>query len=490
VIGIYVLRSIARNVKNSLIILLLIAVISFLFFLGNSVVGRADRELRGAYVDSLTADIVIQKKTGTSMNLFGANVPVIDNRFTIPVLSAYDEVTRIVQDEAGVEGFTSQVSVNAFLTTGEHYNRPVLAVGVEAKTYFELFPGIILDQGGIIEEGKSGVMIPRERAAAIEKENGAAPKIGDPLTFTSGGKIGFKIRALPLLGIFHYRNPGQFMNEIVLMDSQTARVLSSIQVATSDADASDEAVGLLDSAANPDDIDSLFGLSDGGSGAESGEEGFTAADLQAFFSSERAPDGEQVDETRGDWNFILIRAAKGRSVYALLASLNKKLAAYGAAAVTWREAAGQSAIMLLLLQSLFNAGVFLVSVAGILVVVNILLIAVFRRTREIGTLRAIGAGDSYIRVMILSENISLSAAAGFAGIGAGSWLFGVLNRMSIAIRNDLLANLLGGPVLVLEFMPTVALATLAVAVVLGAAASIVPVEKAVRIDPVTAVRQG
>ncbi|MDR2768486.1 MAG: FtsX-like permease family protein [Treponema sp.] len=499
-IAVYVLRSITRNARNSVIIIILIAVISFLFFLGNSVIGRADRQLRGSYVDSLTADVVIQKKTGTTMNLFGANVPVIDNRFTIPTLSAYNDVARIVAGETGVAGFTSQISLLAGIDAGENYREGVLVCGADPSSYFTLFPGLIIDEGGPLEAGSYGTLITAERARQMEEATGIYPRIGDTLVFVSAGNVGFKIREIPLRGIFHYRNPGDFMDGIVIMDPQTARVLSSIQVATSDVAVPDDAVELL-SPLNIDDIDVIFGgVSESGGEAPGpaeysapgtvDEDGvFNIDELQAFLASPASSDGGASAEG-GDWNFILIRAKQGYPVNRLIANLNKKLEAYGAVAVNWREAAGQSAIMLLLLQSLFNAGVFLISVAGILVVVNILLIAVFRRTREIGTLRAIGAGDAYIRVMILSENIFLSALAGFAGVAAGSWLFRVINKMRITIPNDLIAGLLGGRSLTMEFIPSIALLTLAVAVFLGFAASIFPVETAVRIDPVTAVQQG
>jgi ABC-type lipoprotein release transport system permease subunit len=499
---VYVLRGIIRNAKNSVIIIILIAVISFLFFLGNSVIGRADRQLRASYVDSLTADILIQKKTGATMNLFGANVPVIDNRFTIPTLSAYNDVVRIVESEAGVAGFTSQISLTAGIYTDDtyRYKEGALVCGADPSSYFALFPGLIIDEGGPLEAGSYGALITAERARRIEEATGVYPRIGETLNFISAGTVGFKIREIPLRGIFHYRNPGDFMNGIVITDPQTARVLSSIQVATSDVAVPDEAVQLLSPIAI-DDIDVLFG---GGEGvheygetpdpaeySETVNEGsaFSIDELEALLDSPASPD-ESAAVEGGDWNFILIRAEQGYPVNRLIARLNKKLEAYGAVAVNWREAAGQSAIMLLLLQSLFNAGVFLISVAGILVVVNILLIAVFRRTREIGTLRAIGAGDAYIRAMILGENIFLSALAGFAGVAAGSWFFRVINAMRITIPNDLVAGLLGGHSLTLEFIPSIALLTLAVAVLLGFAASIVPVETAVHIDPVTAVQQG
>jgi putative ABC transport system permease protein len=146
--------------------------------------------------------------------------------------------------------------------------------------------------------------------------------------------------------------------------------------------------------------------------------------------------------------------------------------------------------MMLLLQTFFNLGGFLVSIAGIIVVVNILLISVFRRTREVGTLRAIGASDSYIRSLIRGENIAIALLAGITGVLVGMLFLHLVNSMNIEISNNLVASLLGGKTLLIGFLPFTALVSFCIALFLGAAASIYPVETAVRIDPITAVREG
>jgi putative ABC transport system permease protein len=192
----------------------------------------------------------------------------------------------------------------------------------------------------------------------------------------------------------------------------------------------------------------------------------------------------------GDWNFIILRLEQGGSAGRVISSLNKKIGPMGAIAVSWRVAAGNSAILLFLVQVFFNGGIFLMSAAGIITAINILLISVFKRTSEIGTLRAIGAGDGYIRILVLGENLLLSCIAGCFGIFSGSWVIHVVNRAGIVIPNDLIASLLGGSVLSLHIIPLVAAASFGVALLLGSLASVFPVETAVRIDPVVAVRRG
>ena len=476
------LRNIARNKKNNFIVALLLALITFLLFIGNSILEKVDKGLHEAYVESLTGDVVIEKAGDITMNLFGANTPVIDNYFTIPVLPAHDTVAELVSGVKGVAGITSQVSGQAVMSL-LNVDEPALLCGVDAGSYFSLFPGIILHEGEYLRPGEYGAMITQERAQRIEKKSGQRLSIGMPLLLTSGGSMGFKIREVPLVGIFSYINPGQFMNEIVIIDPQTVRVLNSIQVASfADVQTGESSLGLLN--ADPDDIFN----EDFASGHETDGTSFSADSLQNYLRETRTED--RGKETGGDWNFIVVRLDKGISADPFISSLNKKIGSYGLTAVNWRIASGSSAILPLLIQILFNFGIFLVSVAGVIAAINIILISVFRRTREIGTLRAIGASDTYIRSLIFSENFGISLIAGFAGVSGGFLFLRWVNYLNFHIRNELISSLLGGSVLKVDFIPQVAVISFIVAVLLGLAASVYPVEAAVRIQPIVAVRRG
>lgn len=483
-------RNILRNKKNSVIIMLLIGVIAALFFIGNSVFTRSNRGLRQSYVDNLTGDIIIEKKSDVTMNLFGANAPIIDDYFTIPVLGAYNDIVAELSAFPEIQAYTGQVSVSCKLDVfDERFN--ALLCGVDAATYFDMFPGIELLEGRFLAPGEYGAMITRERADEIERESGQKIEIGTPLLFTSAGDTGFKIREVPLTGIFSYTARGQFVNEIIIVDVQTARVLAAIQIATSDVEPDAEKLVLLD--------ESLGGIDDIFSGdLFAGDEPLTeAADedeppltgvLDYLFLNGSDGTGGVKDFSGGDWNFIILRLEKGASAGRVIAELNKTLANFDAFAIGWRFAAGSSAILILLLQALFNAGLALAGLTGVIAIINIMLIAVFRRTREIGALRAIGASDSYIRLLILCENSIIGLCAGFTGIAAGLVILNAVNGMHITVGNELIAGLLGGDVLAIDFSLSAALLSFVVAFVLSILASIYPVETAVKIDPIVAIR--
>jgi len=481
------LRNIIRNKKNNIIIALLIAVITLLFFIGNSVMGMIDRSIRHAYIESLTGDVALEKTGDITMNLFGANTPVIDAYFTIPILPAHDEIMKIAAAEPGIAGITRQVSGKAYMDC-LNVREPVLLCGIDAESYFSLFPGIILEEGRFLRAGEYGAMITEERAQRIAARSGERPVIGTPLLLTSAGAIGFKIREVPLTGIFSYKNPGQLMNEIVIADPQTVRVLNSIQVAHSaDVNTGEDSLRLL--RANPDDIFGEAFADNHKNNTDGTEETRFSADFLENYLKETIND-RNAPETGGDWNFIILRLKKGVSAEVFISSLNKKIQPYDVTAVNWRVAAGSSAIFSLLLQILYNSGLFLVCVVGVITVINILLITVFRRTREIGTLRAIGASDAYIRSLMFCENIIIALIAGFAGLMGGFLCVLWVNSLGLHITNELIVSILGSPVLKLELLPQAAIFSFFMAVLFALAASIYPVEVTVRIEPIVAVRRG
>ena len=478
-IALLALRNIVRNKKNSLVVALLIAVITFLFFLGNTIIAQFSRGLRASYIDSLTADIMLEKAGDVTMSLFGANAPHLEDFFIIETLPAYNNLVEVVETLPGLQAWTSRVSTGARLTLlGK--NRKVFLAGIEAESYFPMFPGILLEKGRLLRPGESGVMITRAFAEAFEKSAGEPVEIGAPVTLTAAGRVGFRIRELPLVGIFSFANTNAEINNMVIADAQTARALSEIRTASADVPLSAQTAALLDD----DAFDALL---------HDGADDYTAAapplDGRIADFLETATE-ETQSVSGGDWNFILIKLKPGAPVKKAIAYLNGELRQYGVIAVDWRTAAGVTALYALLLQACYNAGIAIVCVAGVIAMVNILLIAVFKRTREIGTLRAMGAGDGYIRRLLICENCALGVAGGAAGIALGVAALAGINALHITIRNDLIIDLLRLEQLRLTFFPEYAAASALFSVALTFFALIYPIETAVRIEPVIAVREG
>jgi putative ABC transport system permease protein len=112
-------------------------------------------------------------------------------------------------------------------------------------------------------------------------------------------------------------------------------------------------------------------------------------------------------------------------------------------------------------------------VVGGIVIMNIMLMAVTERTREIGIRKAVGATARDIQQQFLAESIALAATGGMIGVTAG-WLF----ALGIAAISPLPAR--------------VTLWSVALAIGLGAGVGVLfgvyPASRAAKLDPITALR--
>lgn len=111
------------------------------------------------------------------------------------------------------------------------------------------------------------------------------------------------------------------------------------------------------------------------------------------------------------------------------------------------------------------------TVAGI-GIMNVMLVSVSERTREIGLLRALGVGRSQILAVFLTEAALLSAAGAVLGLAAG-WL---IVRLMVRIY----------PALPASAPPWAVAAAFTVAVLVGIVFGLMPARRATRLDPVAA----
>jgi putative ABC transport system permease protein len=106
-------------------------------------------------------------------------------------------------------------------------------------------------------------------------------------------------------------------------------------------------------------------------------------------------------------------------------------------------------------------------------IMNIMLVSVTERTREIGLRLAIGAGEVQVLLQFLVEAVVLSAMGGLLGIGVG---FG---------GAAIMAHFMGWPMLVTPFWVVLAVG---ISAGIGVVFGYYPARKAARLDPIDALR--
>jgi putative ABC transport system permease protein len=120
---------------------------------------------------------------------------------------------------------------------------------------------------------------------------------------------------------------------------------------------------------------------------------------------------------------------------------------------------------------------------GAFVIFNTMSITVAQRTRELATLRTIGASRAQLRRAVLLEALVIGALASLIGLGLGILLAVGLNRLFDALG-------FGLPTTDMVIATRTIVVALLVGVVVTVLAAFVPALRATRISPILAVREG
>jgi putative ABC transport system permease protein len=469
------LRNLARSRSRTIALGALVALTIAAMTLGNALFDGTDAGVRHSYIDSFTGDLSVSEKSPEAFSVFGSQTPVIGSLTRMPTITSFDDVRSSVEAAKGVSA-TSPIVCGLVVMESGSYRKPVSVFGVDAVTYFPLFPALIAREGRVLREGEQGIMISAARAAAIASISGNKVKVGDSLKLSYYSEGSFELREAPIVGIVAYPLQNETLDSIVIADADTLRGLLGMarEALTRDESAAGKTAG---------SIDALF------SGAKDSKAdpkaGLKLGDIESLLSSDES---EEDISASSSWNYLLVKLSPGADRNGIAASLDRKFASRGlpVAARDWRETAGASALYVSWLRILFSIGIGIILAAGMIIIVNALVIAVFERTSEIGTMRSLGASRSFVRRLFVAETMILVLGSALIGIALGALVCALIATRGIAISNQTLVTLFGSN----HIRPVVtfgsAALNAAIATLIGALVWIYPVRLAIRIEPARA----
>lgn len=474
-------RNILRHKRKTVLLSSLIVLgISLLFFV-NAVFEGTTTGLKKTLIGSLTGDVVLGPMVGTGLSLFGNEIPIVGSYESIPPIASHNQIIDLLKDLEYLDTYTSIVSAAAQVSIGDfRYASPVF--GVDPISYFDVCNDIVLDSGEITDLSDRGVFLNHSWLVRAEEALKRPLQIGEPVTFSMYVGSSFRVRTAPLSGFFHYAAPTEALERVVLADLTTVRSLADYTLGY----ASSNPVSLSkdDSAF---DLDSLF--SEDTDIISNPKAQVVLSELEEALQDTGERDMLTLTDN-GAWSFVLLKAIQGktkalyRNMKTILDKENPE-----ARVLSWRSAAGSSAISLFALQSFFYIGIGFIALGAILVIMNALVISVLERTREIGTMRSLGASVGFIRKLFISESLIVTLGSALLGILLGIVLTLSFQKSGVRLENSLLVSLFGGRILRLKISIQSMFLHIGLASFIGAIAWIYPVTLAVRVPPLSAINK-
>lgn len=474
------IRLAVKNILSRKSSITIVAFISFaiaLLVAANAVFDSTEQGLESSYIHSFTGDFFIRARTDKSVSLFGDDTPLLGKLTKTAPLPHYEELAALLKDEFHVAA-VPQISGTGMLETDDGDDAVMTFFGVPGNDYMAMMRSLRIIAGMPYSDETSSLMLSQAQAQKLRV------KIGDTVQFIVEDGPVYKIRAAKVTALYEPAVDNPILDRFVLVSPYLARSL--IDMEPEEDESRNASAGQTDSAGT-DDILSFF----------ADTEDIDVEDSLGDFDEPEpytAPQEEaaEAEQEAQSWHFLVCLAQNRRTADATIKKLNKYFRQNGMdlQALNWRAAAGSTAIYIYWLRIIFNIGVLVILAAGFIIINNTLVINVLDRTKEIGTLRAIGASRLFISAECMAETILMAFASGIAGSLLGIALAHAIAAMGIPLANTFLVQLFGGTRLTAIITASNIARSLLMTLAIGVLGWIYPIRAALGINPVTAMQGG
>lgn len=462
--------------RSSVVIILFMSFAAALLVVSNAIFDSTEKGVQSSFTESFTGDFIIRPHSNVPLSLFGDETPVTGELSTIEKLAPYESIVAVLSNNPDVYGFIPQVSGFALLENGGARKNMSL-FGVQADAYLSLMDGVRLVEGQPYSAGAKGLVISDKIATEL------GIKVGDTVQFSIADGTSFRIRAVPVTGKITYTSPNAIFERFVLVDPDTVRDIMDISDSYSfqDGDIDESKVNLLDMDM---DFDDLF------SSAEDVAAIFEESQdtTEVLVQEDSSITMEEIEST--SWNYLVCRLQEGADANHVIKKLNREFKGnqWPVEAVDWRNAAGSTALYLYWMRMIFNIGILVVMAAGFIVVNNTLVVNVLDRTREIGTLRAIGASSLFVSLQCMIETVAMALVSGVIGCLFGGLAAWGLTGMEITFANTFLIQLFGEGSLIVAVSFGNIVKIMFLMLCLGILGWVYPVMTALKVHPIEAIQ--
>ena len=470
--------------RSSLVIILFITFAVCLFCVANAVFDSTEQGVQTNFVASFTGDFIIRPKTKIQQSLFGDETPVTGELTVLDTIVPYEKIVKTLSDMSEISGTTGQISGAAMVERADGAGRTASYVfGVEGEPYLSLMKSIHILRGKPYVHGERGAMLCSQMASKLGVD------VGSTIQFIVSDGPNYKIRAATVTAVFEYDIYNEIFGRFVIVDPITVRSLLGINevFSTDSYNLSDDATNLFSENNDFSDFDDLF------ADVTDYDEALISVDAENesydFEKTDEIDSADSLSEST-TWNYLIIRLKEGQSVKKVMKKVKRIFRKNGwpVQVADWRHAAGSTALYLYWMRKIFNIGIVIVLAAGFIIVNNTLIINILDRTREIGTLRAVGAKKRFISLQCMVENLILTISSGIFGVIAGSICTHFINKAHIVLHNSFLVQLFGSSAISIHVTGGNILKLFILVITLALLGWIYPVINALKVSPVDAIQ--
>lgn len=493
---------------KSLIMILLIAIGVGILLTGNSIFYTSEKFLHNTFIENYTGDIMItgimQKKNyeatlfgeytrGPSVSFGENNMPYIPQKEKIETkLNSIPEVKTYANSAFGI-GLTSYDGIpDDWEASGDHsfFKILTLLLGIDSANYWKTFDSIEIIEGSIPENSDTPfILLDSENFPQnFEKYYERPLKVNDQiliknLSMSSGSAVSVRVA-----GFFKVKRGREIDGRIAYMDITSLRTLMGMTAGANVAQEIPDSIDLSLSNQSEDDLfsdsfDNSFAIEEFNT-----ESNFTMTSVDSILGDTTLRDKLNMPDEDA-WHHITIKLQNSKDTDKIIQELTTWFKDEGieAKAVNWVNAAQQYTDAIFIFKQAFNIILIIFAVVLFLVIMNALIVSVIERTKEIGTMRAIGASKGFVRSLFLFETLFLSIIGVAGGIILSTGIVTLLNALNIAITNDTLKQLLGKSFYVsMDYMS--ALWSFIMVLIAGFLANMYPMWLALRISPLKAMQ--